>query len=223
MANPPPYVGRAAKGEKVPQYREAFRAYVERELCPTPSDLAKEFNLHPVGICTCIEKQHWTAARIMWQANAHAGEAVHLQALALQMQDELFSNISQAYRLIVPALLESARVMVQEPTQAPKSGSRRGKSTTTLNKSRVELLRTISKTLEEISSNARALGLALPVLNPDKKSPNLGPDHAKLVQVNLQLSKAFGNEAAPAAPAGPVDEIMFQVEEPEETEQTPTT
>jgi len=196
------------KGAKVPYYREAFRCYVESETAPTPSDLAAKFALHPVGICQAMDKQHWAAARIMfWSARA-ATNGVHLDQVAGQIQDQLVGAFQDIYRKLLPAIAETLEAVAQLPIAPPTSGPKRGKSASTLSRTKLELLRLSAQTLRQASDGALAMGLALPVRGGKHKIPERS---AGMVDLSMQLSQAL---QAPAVEArvepGPVP---FDVEE----------
>ena len=199
-------------GDKVPLYREAFRLYVESETPPTPSDLAAKLNLHPAGICTCMDKQHWAAARIMFWSAKHAVNNVHLDDLAAQVQDQLCGALQSCYRVLLPALAETTQAIAQLPVAPPTSGPKRGKSVASLSKVKVELLRTCAKTLDDVTASALALGLAVPVRG--RKEP-LPMRSAGMTDLSITLSQALAQDPAKVStvapdPAAPVE---FDVDE----------
>ena len=195
-------------GEKVPYYREAFRLYVESDVAPTPSELAAKLGLHPAGICTAMDRQHWAAARIMHWSAKHAINNVHLDDLAAQIQDQLCGALQTCYRILLPAIAETAQAIASLPTAPPTTGPKRGKSAATLAKTKIELLKTASRTLDDVTASALALGLAVPVRG--RKEP-LPMRSAGMTDLSIELEKAMNTPEPPAAP------MAFEVEESQET------
>ena len=212
MTNRQPYLEKQP-GDKAPLYHAAFRAYIEREVAPTPSALALEFGVHPVGICTCMDRQHWPAARIMfWSARA-AQNGVHLDQLAGQMQDQLCEAFQTIYRKLLPAIAETLEVVAQLPIAPPTTGQKRGKSAATLSRTKLELLKLGTQTLHQATDGALAIGLVLPVRGGKYKVPERS---AGMVDLSMTLHQALGQDPAKTStvapdPAAPVE---FEVEEP---------
>ena len=199
-------------GDRVPLYREAFRLYVESEVAPSPSELAAKLGLHPVGITTTMDKQRWPAARIIHWSAKHAVNNVHLDDLAAQVQDQICGALQEVYRVLLPALADTTQAIAQLPVAPPTSGPKRGKSVASLSKVKVELLRTCAKTLDDVTSSALALGLAVPVRGRKEALPMRS---AGMTDLSITLSQALAQDPAKVStvapdPAAPVE---FDVDE----------
>jgi hypothetical protein len=191
---------------KVPAYRAAFRAYVERETAPTPSDLAKEFNLHPVGICQAMDRQHWATARIVHWSAKYSVDHVHLDQLAGQVQDQVCGSLQDIFRKLLPALAETIEVVTKMPTAPPTSGPKRGKSVSTLCRAKLDLAKLGVQVMSQATDCALKLGLAVPVRG---KRDGLPERHAGMIDLSADLSRALGT--VPGAEEEPPAE--FEVEE----------
>ena len=195
---------------KVPAYRAAFRAYVERETAPTPSDLAAEFNLHPVGITTAMSRQRWAAARIVYWSAQYSVDAVHLDQQAAEVQDQVCSSIQDIYRKLLPAVAEASAVVAGLDLAPPTTGPKRGKSIATLARTKLELAKLAAQTLAQLTDGALRIGLAVPVRG---KRDGLPERHAGMIDLSADLSRALG-KVPHAETEAPADEpAEFEVEE----------
>jgi hypothetical protein len=192
---------------KIPAYRAAFRAYIERTPMPTPSDLAAEFNLHPVGIAVTMDKQRWPAARIMYQASLHAVQHIHLDTLAQQTQDKLCGSAQNLYAVMIPEIEKCIRSIEELDTEPPKTGARRGKSRATLTRTKLDLLKLAAQTFEKVTDTALALGLNVPRRRPGEREDPA--EHAKIAELDGRLQQAMHGPDATDACEEPLE---FDVE-----------
>jgi hypothetical protein len=202
------------------RYHLAFERFVESEKAPSLVEIAKEFDLDCPTLTLYAERFKWAQRRLSIKSQVQMVQQDERLALAVRVDSQMLNLMASE---IIKAgdcyreLLAKVRAL---PDEGRSDDAKRGKSAQTLLRTKVELLSDCIKGLAVLSTEARNLGLVVPLKQSKGEDGAGGLDLSKLQTLNVTLVQA--QQAAGVRP-DPVDvstlpAVITLPSEPEEAD-----
>jgi hypothetical protein len=185
---------------------------------PDLMQLAAKYGLHPGSLVTYAEQGRWAAHRVKLKAGEQMLKRETRLELAERVDAEILNRMASEITLAGQCYTELLAKIRQLPTEGKADEAKRGKSAQTLLRVKTELLSDCIKGLMSMSTEARNLGLVVPLRASKEPNGAGGLDLSKIATLNVtlvQAQQAAGvkpdpvkvpemHQAAPADP-GPLD------------------
>ena len=196
------------KDERSGGYKKAFVDYVQSIEPPDLMSLAAKYNLHPATLIALSETHHWPAHRVKLKAGEQMLKRESRLELAERVDAEILNRMASEITKAGECYTELLAKIRQLPTEGKSDDAKRGKSAQTLLRVKAELLTDCIKGLMSMSSEARSLGLVVPLRASKEPNGAGGLDLSKIATLNVTLVQA--QQAAGVKP-DPVDVSALQV------------
>ena len=192
-------------------YRDAFREYMDSVEPPDLMKLSSKYGLHPGSLVTYAEQGRWAAHRVKLKAGEQMLKRETRLELAERVDAEILNRMASEITKAGECYTELLEKIRQLPTEGKSDDAKRGKSAQTLLRVKAELLTDCIKGLMSMSSEARSLGLVVPLRATKEPNGAGGLDLSKIATLNVTLVQA--QQAAGVKP-DPIDVSRLQVAPP---------
>ena len=217
-ADDPPDTIATPKESKSKNYKAAFAEYMTADVAPDILKLADKHGCHGLSLVNMAENAHWAAHRVKLKAGEQMTKRESRLELAERVDAEILNRMASEITKAGECYTELLEKIRQLPTEGKSDDAKRGKSAQTLLRVKTELLSDCIKGLMSMSSEARSLGLVVPLKASKEPNGAGGLDLSKIATLNVtlvQAQQAAGVkpdpvdvsrlQVAPAAEAGPLD------------------
>ena len=189
-------------------YRAAFIDYMRSVEPPDLMALALKHGIHPGTLNATAEIQRWPTHRVKLKAGEQMLKRETRLELAERVDAEILNRMASEITKAGECYTELLAKIRQLPTEGKSDDAKRGKSAQTLLRVKTELLSDCIKGLMSMSSEARSLGLVVPLKASKEPNGAGGLDLSKIATLNVTLVQA--QQAAGVKP-DPVDVSRLQV------------
>ena len=179
-----------ARKDRKDRYHLAFERFVESETPPSLVAIAAELDLDCPTLTLYAEKFRWAQRRASLKAQAVMVQADNRLMIATRVNDEMLNRMASEITLAGECYTELLAKIRQLPTEGKADEAKRGKSAQTLLRVKTELLSDCIKGLMSMSTEARNLGLVVPLRAAKEPNGAGGLDLSKIATLNVTLVQA---------------------------------